>query len=305
RRLEQRAHRPQSRGGQCPAQRGEIAVVEEEVRGLGRRALEVAGPVVPLGAEHAGIGGQFVHHAAAGVRDDRAEPGHVPGADGGGDRRCHHTGRRVHHEHRLGQPGGLLAREVRILTGRPLGTVDGQVGGDGAMTAVLQRRGQPVVPAGALGAAVYEQEVHALHPGPAPAPDATVFAQRRMQNSLPSGSASTTNGSSPVCPTSTRVAPSLTTRSTSAAWSGARRSRWSRFLPCFGPALGCSHTVGSPPAGGTRWVVPSGCRSISYPRTSDQNSAIRSTSCTSNVHCAIRLVTADTPPLLRCGRRTR
>ena len=52
-------------------------------------------------------------------------------------------------------------------------------------------------------------------------------------------------------------------------------------------------------------LVPSGCRSISYPRTSDQNSAIRPTSCTSNVHCAIRLVTADTPPLRRCGRRTR
>ena len=54
------------------------------------------------------------------------------------------------------------------------------------------------------------------------------------QNTLPSGSAITTQPSSPVWPTSARVAPRLSRRATSAAWPGSasgRRSRCSRFLP--------------------------------------------------------------------------
>ena len=50
-----------------------------------------------------------------------------------------------------------------------------------------------------------------------------------MQNSLPSGSAKTTQLCSPW-PMSTRVAPIASARATSACWSSGRRSRCSRFL---------------------------------------------------------------------------
>jgi Tyrosine phosphatase family len=49
------------------------------------------------------------------------------------------------------------------------------------------------------------------------------------QNSLPSGSASTTHGTSAPWPTSTRVAPWATNRATSASWSSGRKSGCRRF----------------------------------------------------------------------------
>src|SRR4029453_8424356 len=55
---------------------------------------------------------------------------------------------------------------------------------------------------------------------------------RTTQNSLPSGSARTVQDSAPVCPMSTRRAPSATMRSISASCSpgSGLRSRWRRFL---------------------------------------------------------------------------
>jgi DNA-binding transcriptional LysR family regulator len=55
---------------------------------------------------------------------------------------------------------------------------------------------------------------------------------QRMQNSLPSGSASTTQDASPW-PMSTRRAPWAISRATSASWSSGLKSRCRRLLDCF------------------------------------------------------------------------
>ena len=72
-------------------------------------------------------------------------------------------------------------------------------------------------------------------PGPTAAADRSGSVRTRgssTQNSLPSGSASTTQVSSPW-PTSAWVAPRSSRRATSACWSAGRKSRWSRFFTAF------------------------------------------------------------------------
>ena len=72
-------------------------------------------------------------------------------------------------------------------------------------------------------------------------------SRSRTQNSSPSRSASTKNGSSPVWPTSTRRAPSPISLATSPATvplSG-RRSRCNRSLDLLGLRAGCSHMLGA------------------------------------------------------------
>jgi hypothetical protein len=66
---------------------------------------------------------------------------------------------------------------------------------------------------------------------------------RITQNSFPSGSASTVQDSAPVCPMSTRRAPSARSRSISWARSCAMlvRSRCMRFLTVFGSVTGIKH----------------------------------------------------------------
>jgi hypothetical protein len=63
------------------------------------------------------------------------------------------------------------------------------------------------------------------------------------QNSLPSGSARTTHDRSP-CPTSARVAPSASNRSTSASRLSGRKSRCSRFLIVFSSGTATNRSAG-------------------------------------------------------------
>jgi hypothetical protein len=64
------------------------------------------------------------------------------------------------------------------------------------------------------------------------------------QNSLPSGSPRTIQVCSP-CPTSTRVAPKASSRSTSASRSSGRKSRCRRFFVVLGSETGTKRSPGS------------------------------------------------------------
>src|SRR3569833_2358767 len=100
---------------------------------------------------------------------------------------------------------------------------------------------------------------------------------RSTQNSLPSGSASATNGAVSRWPTATCRAPSATRRSTSAATSpSVLRSGWLRFLSRLGCGVCCNHTLSAPgPAssGGTSEALPSPPASTRYPSARDQKAA--------------------------------
>src|SRR4051812_676132 len=88
---------------------------------------------------------------------------------------------------------------------------------------------------------------------------------RRRQNWFPSGSSSTCQPSSPVCPTSARVAPRDSRRSSSASWSRSvgLRSMCSRTLPGVGSLTGANSSVGTrppKPASGPISTPPSSSR---------------------------------------------
>jgi hypothetical protein len=114
------------------------------------------------------------------------------------------------------------------------------------------------------------------------------------QNSLPSGSASTAQPTSPW-PTSTRTAPALTSARTAPAWSSSgsgATSRWTRFLPGVTSRERSSSRYG-PASCGERSETQSGAEAVlTHPVASSQKPATASGS----AHSA---TTAATGPVSR------
>ncbi|KAD4059569.1 hypothetical protein GD627_00150 [Arthrobacter yangruifuii] len=107
-----------------------------------------------------------------------------------------------------------------------------------------------------------------------------------MQNSLPSGSASTTQDTSGPWPTSARTAPRASSRSTSSCCvlpSEARRSRCSRFLTVLSSGTGMMSISGpAPPSARTSEMTSASLVSrIRYPSAPVQNCASRAGSAAS------------------------
>ena len=96
------------------------------------------------------------------------------------------------------------------------------------------------------------------------------------QNSLPSGSASTTWPSSGRCPMSMWRAPSSTSVATDSRWSSRDvlvRSRWSRFGPTFGSGTGTKSIPNLVPSVGTRRILFTVSSATSQRSASAQNRA--------------------------------
>ena len=133
------------------------------------------------------------------------------------------------------------------------------------------------------------------------------------QNSLPSGSASTVQGTSP-CPMSAGAAPRASSRSTSAAWCAAdrvARSRCTRFLPVFGSGTG-TNTSGSaagPGSGnraGRRPTSSGSSAATSQPSAAAQNRASRAGSAASTTRCTRRVgMLSSTPASARSSPSSR
>ena len=125
---------------------------------------------------------------------------------------------------------------------------------------------------------------------------------RKIQNSLPSGSAMTTHVTPLPWPISTRVAPRDSSRATSASWSTGRKSRCRRFLMALDSGTRRNNMSGRTPNSG---LPGAGCSAISssspssailQPNASAQNCAVTKGDVESMEMFSIRNVM---PPLCR------
>src|SRR3954468_13459151 len=192
----------------------------------------------------------------------------------------------LQHEKHAPRSAAAALGEQPLLQVRELAAHRGQ----GSLAVLLptleQRRGPGVVRRQLHGSTVNGQRLdgrfaHAGQYARATAHSSSTWSM--TQNSLPSGSRSTTkSASSGYGQLSTRVAPSSTSRRTCRSWSLVYRSRCKRTGSTGGASARCSDT-GSRCRSGCSSIMKSGSQSDSrgrYPRAAVQNSTARRMSCT-------------------------